>query len=77
MATADTNPRPALRYDVEVGRDGRVELPGPFQPGQRLTVIVIEEPQQELADLTAAAGSSLGFWDNPMDDEDWNEPAAG
>jgi len=46
MATADTNPRPALRYDVEVGWDGRVELPGPFQPGQRLTVIVIEEHQQ-------------------------------
>jgi hypothetical protein len=77
MATADTNPRPVLSYDVEVGHDGRVEFSGPFQPGQRLTVIVIAEPQREFADLTAAAASSLGFWDNPLDDEDWNAPAAG
>lgn len=77
MATADKNPQPALRYDVEVGRDGRVELAGPFHPGQRLTVIVIEEPTQEFTDLTAAAASTLGFWDNPLDDEDWNEPAPG
>ena len=26
----------------------------------------------EFADLVAAAGSSTGFWDNPLDDEDWN-----
>jgi len=24
-------------------------------------------------DLLAAAESSLGFWDNPFDDEDWND----
>jgi len=77
MATADTNPRPVLSYDLEVGQDGRVEFSGPFQPGQRLTVIVIAEPLREFADLTAAAASSLGFWDNPLDDEDWNAPAAG
>ena len=23
-------------------------------------------------DLVSAAQSSLGFWDNPYDDEDWN-----
>jgi hypothetical protein len=26
-----------------------------------------------IADLTEAAVSSLGFWDNPLDDEDWNQ----
>ena len=77
MATANTNPRPVLSYDVEVGHGGRVEFSGPFQPGQRLTVIVIAEPHGEFADLTAASSSSLGFWDNPFDDEDWNAPAAG
>jgi len=25
-----------------------------------------------LADLLSAAESSLDFWDNPLDDEDWN-----
>jgi hypothetical protein len=38
---------------------------------------VIEGHQQELADLTVAAGSTLGFWDHPLDGEDWNEPVAG
>jgi hypothetical protein len=26
-----------------------------------------------VADLLAAAASTVGFWDNPQDDEDWNE----
>jgi len=77
MATADTNPRPVLSYDLEAGAGGRVEFCGPFQPGQRLTVLVIAEPQPEFADFAAAAGSSLDFWDNPLDDEDWNAPPAG
>ncbi len=29
----------------------------------------------EFADLTSAAQSSLGFWDNLLDDEDWNHAA--
>ncbi|MFM7290930.1 MAG: hypothetical protein ACKOWG_11525 [Planctomycetia bacterium] len=77
MATADSNPRPVLSYDVEAGQGGRVEFSGPFKPGQRLTVVVIPESPSEFADLAEAAGSSLGFWDNPLDDEDWNEPEAG
>jgi len=31
----------------------------------------------DFADLTAAAQSSLDFWDNPWDDEDWNDAAPG
>ena len=27
----------------------------------------------EFADLTEAAQSNLEFWDNPTDDEDWND----
>ena len=27
-------------------------------------------------DLTAASESSLKFWDNPLDDEDWNSTIA-
>lgn len=59
-----------------MGQEGRLEIIGPFRAGQRLTVFVIQEPS-EFQDLTAAASSSVDFWDNPFDDEDWNEPPAG
>jgi hypothetical protein len=39
-------------------------------------VFVVEEPN-DFADLVSAAQSSLGFWDNPMDDEDWNDATPG
>lgn len=65
-------PQAALKYEVEVQDHGRVELMVPFSPGAKVAVFVIEEPQGELIDLVSAAQSSLGFWDNPYDDEDWN-----
>lgn len=72
MATADQQPRSALTYEVQARADGSVELLGPFQPGERLTVIVIPEAAHEFDGLIAAASSSLDFWNNPWDDEDWN-----
>lgn len=77
MATADQHPRTALTYEVHARADGKVEFVGPFQPGERLTVIVIPEAGREFDDLVAAAGSTLDFWDNPLDDEDWNAAPAG
>ena len=62
----------ALKYDVKVQEKGRVELQVPFSPGARITVFVIEEPADNFSDLIMAAQSSLDFWDNPYDDEDWN-----
>jgi len=63
----------ALKYDLEVEAEGRVELRVPFPPGARITVFVIEEPDTDtFDDLLLAAESSLDFWDNPFDDEDWN-----
>jgi glutamine amidotransferase PdxT len=41
--------------------------------GEYVTVVVISEPADTFDDLLAAAESSLGFWDNPCDDEDWND----
>jgi hypothetical protein len=32
-----------------------------------------EESADDFNDLLSAAESSLGFWDNPWDDEDWND----
>ena len=77
MATADRHPRTALTFEVHARDDGKVEFTGSFQPGERLTVIVIREAAQEFDDLIAAAGSTLDFWDNPLDDEDWNAAPAG
>jgi len=65
-------PKTALKYDVEVKDDGRVELTVPFPPGAHVIVFVIEAADDSLADLLLAAQSSLDFWDNPLDDEDWN-----
>ncbi len=31
------------------------------------------EVSESTDDLIAAASTTLGFWDNPYDDEDWND----
>jgi hypothetical protein len=62
----------AFKYEVEVKEEGRVELSVPFPSGVRVTVFVIEESGEQFADLVSAARSSLDFWDNPLDDKDWN-----
>ena len=64
-------PQTALKYDLEVTQDGRVELSVPFHAGAHLTIFVIET-DDAFKDLLSAAESSLGFWDNRFDDEDWN-----
>ncbi len=62
----------ALKYDTEVKDGGRLELDVPLAPGARVTVFVIESPNGVAQDLLLASQSSLEFWDNPLDDEDWN-----
>jgi hypothetical protein len=62
----------ALKYDLEVEEEGRIELRVPFPTGARVTVFVIEEPADTFDDLLLAAETSLDFWDNPLDDEDWH-----
>lgn len=66
-------PQQALKYEVQVMQEGRVELHVPFPPGARVTVVVIKETQDVFDELLQAAESSLDFWDNPLDDEDWND----
>ena len=74
MAEQAVVPQPALKYEVEVQDEGRVEFNVPFAPGARVVVFVIGEQGQDdpFQDLLAASQSSLDFWDNPLDDEDWN-----
>jgi hypothetical protein len=68
-------PQTALKYDVEVQEHGKLELTVPFSQGVRVAVFVVEK-SDEFGDLILATQSSLDFWDNPMDDEDWNHAAS-
>ena len=61
----------ALKYDVEVNKDGHIELEVPFPAGARVTIFVVEA-DETFSDLSSASVSSLDFWDHPLDDEDWN-----
>jgi hypothetical protein len=70
MSEQISQPQKALKYEVEVREHGRVELTVPFAPGSRIVLFVIEETDDPFNDLVAASESSLGFWDNPIDDEE-------
>jgi hypothetical protein len=59
-----------LQFDLSVPDDQRIELQVPLPPGQRVRVVVFPSA---LDDLIQAAESSTAFWDNSLDDEDWNE----
>lgn len=76
MSEDTTTPQTALKYELEVQEHGRLELTVPFSAGARVAVFVVEEPD-DFSHLVSAAKSSLDFWDNPYDDEDWNNAAPG
>lgn len=73
IMTTITRHQTALKYSAEIQSDGRLSLQLPLPAGARVTVFVIEEPTENWDDLVAAAETSLEFWDNPFDDEDWND----
>lgn len=62
-----------LRFELEVPSDGRIEVCVPLPAGSQVTAYVTEHAVDDFADLRAAASSSTDFWNNPFDDEDWNE----
>ncbi len=71
--SALAEPLTGWRYDVEVMDEGRVELQVPLPQGAHIIVYVTEESAAEsFGDLLAASSTSLDFWDNALDDEDWN-----
>lgn len=51
----------------------KVEVPVPSAPGAHVTVFVIVHDAGRSDDLMSAIQSSLGFWDNPLDEAEWNE----
>ncbi|MCX7423718.1 MAG: hypothetical protein NT013_29860 [Planctomycetia bacterium] len=68
MIDTNSGPQAALKFETAVSSDGTLELQIPSAAGERVVVFVIAET---FSDLTASAESSLVFWDNPLDDEDW------
>jgi hypothetical protein len=71
MLQTNSNLSP-LQYEVEVGEQGQIQLQVPFQVGQKIVVLVMEPLQDNINDLVAASTSSLAFWDNDIDDVEWN-----
>ena len=65
-------PETAFKCDTEVQDGGIVELSVPFPPGAHVVVLVIERTDG-FADLLSASETTLDFWDNAFDDEDWND----
>ena len=65
--------QPPLRYDIEVPPNGRIEVQLPLPAASHVTVYVVEKLEAELDEFVAASVSSTDFWDNPEDDEDWND----
>jgi hypothetical protein len=61
-----------IRFDLHVPSNGHVEVELPTFAGSQVTVSVVEHQDDGCGDLLAAASTSTDFWDNPEDDEDWN-----
>jgi hypothetical protein len=62
----------AFKYQAEVGPGGKIEVSVPIPAGTKVEVLVLMPETDDFSDLVAAASANLGFWDNPWDDEDWN-----
>ena len=65
--------RAAYKYETEVGTDGKLELKVPLAEGVRVEVVVLGPETDQFGDYLQAAQSSVDFWDNPVDDAEWND----
>ena len=66
-------PQQTYKYVTTIGAHGKVELDVPLPPGTPVEVLVLSPNDDYCADLIAATTLSLDFWDNELDDEDWND----
>ena len=64
----------ALKYRAEVGVDGEVTLPRlRLSQGTPVEIIVlVRDSEGEDDGLLRASVKTMDFWDNPIDDEVWN-----
>lgn len=76
MAVMQRPAKQAVQYELFVNAAGRLEMPPLGLPeGTPVEVIVLVGGGQneEFTNLQAASETSLGFWDNSVDDETWND----
>jgi hypothetical protein len=63
----------AFKYETEILAGGKLELTTPLPAGCRVEVLVLQEATEDLtADVMHMASSSHDFWNNPIDDAEWN-----
>lgn len=73
MSVPDSSLPSAFKYDVTVQESGRVEIQTSLTGGSKATVFVVPNDQaDEFRDLLEATRGGLEFWDNSLDDADWN-----
>jgi hypothetical protein len=63
--------RTAVAFETEVQGDGRVEVTVPLSQGTKVVVFVLQGADH-MHDLVSASETTLDFWNNPVDDQDWN-----
>jgi hypothetical protein len=66
-------PRKAFLAETEVQAGGKIELTLPIPQGSRVEVVVISQETDEFQDMRDAAALTTDFWDNPIDDAEWND----
>lgn len=65
----------ALKYKAEVGAEGEIILPRlRLDQGTSVEIIVlVREPEREDQEgFRRLAAKTMDYWDNPIDDEVWN-----
>ena len=65
----------ALKYEAEVGAGGEIILPRlSLNQGTpvEITVVVRDADADDQEGLRQLASKTMDFWDNPIDDEVWN-----
>jgi len=45
----------------------------PLSAGSQVVVYIFKNTSAPFNEQATAAQSTIDFWDNPLDDEDWNE----
>jgi hypothetical protein len=63
----------AIKLEAVVNAEGKLEFGVPLPPGTPVEVLVLAPEDDTFEDLLQAANSSTDFWDNALDDEDWND----
>lgn len=62
----------AFQFETKVGPGGKLEINVPLPLGTTVEVLVLAPETLEFSDLVEAVSTSTDFWDNPLDDGDWN-----